>query len=203
MPATSHTRTLAAISFMEIDELIKRSLKGSFASFLFGTGLLILFFFTNSDFFALASIPIILILGLANFILLVRLGLKGLKDKENRKRTLLTGGIISLNIPIVILYSYFAITLFDTVIVRFKNDTDKILTNILVSGCDQRAIHDLRPGQTEIEWIPITKKCIENNIIIQYEINGTVQREIVYGYVLDGRRINHNIGDNDKLIVGE
>ena len=153
---------------MKTDELIKRSLKVSLASFLFGTGLLVLFFFTNSDFFALTSLPIILILGVANLILMVRLGLKGLKEKENRRRVLLTGGIISLNIPVVFLYTYFVMVLFDTVTVRFKNDTDKTLTNILVTGCDERTIQDLRPGQTEIEWIPITKICMENAIIIKY-----------------------------------
>jgi hypothetical protein len=188
---------------METDELIKRSLKVSLASFLFGTGLLVLFFFTNPAFFALTSIPIILILGVGNFILLVRLGLKGLKDKENRKRALLTGGIISLNIPIVILYAYLVFVLFDTVVVRFKNDTDKILTNITVTGCDQRTIQDLRPGQTEIEWIPITRDCIENRIIISYDIDGVVQQEIVDGYVVEGSRINHKIGDKSNLIVGE
>jgi len=188
---------------METDELIKRSLKASFASFLFGTGLLVLFFFSNSYFFALASITIILVLEIANLFLLGSLARKGLKETENRKRLLSTAGIISMNIPIVFLYIYFVFTLFDTVVVRFKNGTNETLTNISIIGCDERNIEDLRPGQTEIEWIPITKKCIENNIIIQYEINGVVQSEIVYGYVIDGQRINHRIGDSEKLMVGE
>ena len=202
-PATPYALNVGSNIFMETDELIKRSLKVSFASFLFGTGLLILFFFTNSYFFAMVSVPIILVLGIANLFLLGRLGLKGLKETENRKRIWSTAGIISLNIPVVFLYAYLAFMLFDTVVVRFKNDTGETLTNISVVGCDERTIEDLRPGQVEIEWISITKKCIENNIIIQYEINGAVQREVVYGYVIDGQRINHRIGDNDRLVVGE
>lgn len=180
---------------METDELIKRSLKVSIASFLFGTGFLVLFFFTNLYFFALTSIPVIFILGVANFILLVRLVLNGLKDKENRTRSFLTGAVISLNIPIVFLYIYFVFILFDTIVVRIKNDTDKILTNITLTGCDQRTLQDLRPGQTEIEWIPITKSCVENSLIVSYEIDGVVQREVVDGYVVEGRRINHKIGN--------
>src|SRR6188474_2410665 len=118
---------------MDTDELIKRSLNVSFASFLFGTGLLVLFFFTNSDFFALASLPIILVLGVVNLILLGRLGFKGVKEIENRKRVLRTGAIISLNIPVVFLYTYFVFMLYDTIVVRFKNETDKTLTNISVT----------------------------------------------------------------------
>jgi hypothetical protein len=190
-------------NFMETDELIKRSLKVSFASFLFGTGLLVLFFFTSSYFFAMASVPIILVLGIVNLFLLGRLGLKGLKETRNRKKLLRTAGIISFNIPVVFLYLYFVFTLFDTVVVRFKNGTNETLTNISVIGCDERTIDVLRPGQTQIEWISITKKCIENNIVIQYEIKGRLQREIVHGYVIEGRRINHEIGDNDNLIVRE
>jgi hypothetical protein len=149
------------------------------------------------------SLPIILVLGTANLILLGRLGVKGLREKENRKRLLLTGGIISLNIPVIFFYTYLVFVLYDTVVVRFKNDTEKTLTNISVTGCDERTIQDLHPGQTEIEWIPITKSCIENRIVIAYEIDGTVQREVVDGYVISGRRISHKIGDNRKLIVGE
>jgi hypothetical protein len=193
---------LAAIFFMETDELIRKSLRVSFASFIFGTALLVFFVITNSYFFAVASLPVICILGVVNFVLLWRLGLNGLNEKENRKRLFLTGGVISLNIPVVFIYSYFVLVLTDTVIVRFKNDTDTTLTNISVIGCDERTIQDLQPGQTEIEWIPITKDCIEKRIILQYEVSGTVQKEIVYGYVIDGQRINHKIGNN-KLIVGE
>jgi hypothetical protein len=181
---------------METDELVRSSLKVSLASFLFGTGFLVLFFFTNSDFFALTSLPIIMALGVANLILLGRLGLKGLREKENRKRVLWTGGVISLNIPVVFLYAYFVFVLYDTVVVRFKNDTGKRLTNISVTGCDERTLRDLQPGQSEIEWIPITKSCMENSIVVKYEIDGAVQREVVEGYVVSGRRINHKIGDN-------
>ena len=188
---------------METDALIKKSLKVSFTSFLLGTGLLVLFFFTNDYLFALVSLPIIVTLGAANLIILGRLGLKGLKERENRKRIFLIGGIISLNIPVAIVYAYFVVALFDIVVVRFENDTTKTLTNISVSGCDERTIGELRPGQTKIEWIRITQKCIENRIVIEYEINGKLTREIVYGYVIDGQRINHKIGDIDKLMMGE
>jgi hypothetical protein len=92
---------------METDEQIKRSLKVSFASFLFGTALLVLFFFTNSHFFVMVSVPIILNLGIANLFLLGRLGLKGLKEIKNRKRILSTAGIISLNTPRHLNYYYF------------------------------------------------------------------------------------------------
>ncbi|WP_142602444.1 hypothetical protein [Solitalea koreensis] len=187
---------------METNELIKRSQKVSFASFLIGTGLLILFFFTN-EFIALGSLPILLFLGVANLFLLVKLALKGLKEKERRKRVLLTAGIMSLNIPIVFLYAHFVFVLFNTVVVRFKNNTGKPLTNISVIGCDERTIQDLQPGQTEIEWIPITKNCIEHRIEIKYEIDGVVKREVVDGYVVTGRRINHKIGDNRELLVAE
>jgi hypothetical protein len=188
---------------MESDQLIKRSLKISCASFLFGTGLLILFFFTNAGFFAFMSLPSILVLGGVNFILFVQLCRNGIKEKENRKRLLRTAGIISLNIPVVFLYTYFVFVLFETFVVRFKNNTDKTLTNISVSGCDKRIIQDLQPGQSEIEWIPITRSCIEKSIVVEYHIDGTLQRETVYGYVVSGQRINHKIGESGKQIVRE
>ena len=87
------------------------------------------------------------------------------------------------------------------VVVRFKNGTDKTLTNISVIGCDERTIQDLQSGQSEIEWIPITESCIEHRIVVRYQIEGIVQTEVVDGYVINGRRINHQMGDERNLIV--
>ncbi|HEY3402828.1 MAG TPA: hypothetical protein VGK59_05535 [Ohtaekwangia sp.] len=188
---------------METDHLIKKSLKVSLASFLFGTSLLMLFFFTNWYFFALVSLPLILVLGIANLIQFSRLIQKALRDKANRKRIFSTCGVVSVNIPVVFLYAYFVFVLADSVIVRFKNDTGKTLTNVRVVGCDESVVQNLLPGEVEIEWIPITTACTEKSILLRYEIDGVAIEEVVYGYVIDGRRINHTIGDQEKRVTAD
>lgn len=181
---------------MDINELIKKSLRLSYYSFLIGTGLFVLFFFTNSYRLASYSLLVILILGVGNLIYFWRLGKHALVEKETRKQALKAGGIMLVNIPVVLIYMYLFVVLNNTVIVRLKNVSKKPLTNISVMGCDERTISDLLPGETDIEWIPITKSCMLNSITLQYEVNGIITKEVVYGYVIDGQRINHRIGQH-------
>jgi amino acid transporter len=181
---------------MDTDKLINEALRISKISFIGGTGLFVLYFFSNSFHIALVSIFIIAMLGVVNLVFLCRLGLRGLKEKNNRKRILLACGIMSLNIPIALLYTYSVFALFDVMVVRFNNGTDKVLTNISIEGCDERRIGDMQPGDSIIEWIP-AMECFERAMTIRYQIGNEIKQETVHGYVIYGERINHEIGDND------
>ncbi len=133
--------------FVDTSKLINKSLKVSWISFVVGTGLFVLYFFVNSFPIAVVSIIITATFGVVNLIFLFRLGIRGLKERNNRRRILRTCGVMSLNIPIVFLYAYFVFALFEIMIVRITNGTGKELTNISIQGCDERSIEDMYPGK--------------------------------------------------------
>jgi hypothetical protein len=188
---------------MEIDQLIKSCKRISGVSFLLGTLLLITFFFSNSYTVAMAGIPIICALALGNMVFLWRLIKMTVRERSKRRELIKTGTIMVSNIPVALLYFYLVLVLFDVVIVRFKNGINEPIEQVRIIGCDERNIGQLRPRQAKIEWIELQEGCLEKSIAIEYELKGKRIKEIVYRYVVDGRRINYTIRGNPKTMARE
>jgi hypothetical protein len=176
--------------------LINTSLQVSRFSLLFGTALLLLFFFTDNDdlLVALVSVPLILVMGLYNLKLLVQLVWRGYQEQESRKALWRAGALMSLNIPAALLYA--------KLVLMLSNTTNQPLRHVVVVGCgEQRPLADLPPGQATILWLPISAACFERTVSVQYSTGSTTQQAVIDGYVVEGRRINVKLGSDQQVAV--
>ena len=142
----------------------------------------------------------IALIGLINIGILIAILIKARKDNENRNRLLRTCGLMTLNIPVMIAYCWFAIILLGTMRITFTNETGTELTDINIIGCGGGHIEKLGVGESETVWVSITGDC---SIDIDYLSNGERKEEMVAGYVTSsmGQKLNHKIDGQDKDII--
>lgn len=183
---------------MKTELHIKIGRQTSLLSFVLGTGIFALYFFTS--FFELLFVGFIFIAlsGLVNIVILLLILLKANKDRDNRMKLLKTCGLMLLNVPVMILYCWVAFILLNTMRITFVNSTQFTLTNINVAGCSGGHIDKLNEGESKTIWVDITGDC---SITIDYLSNRQQKEERVTGYVTsnDGKKIRHNIGgQNDE-----
>jgi hypothetical protein len=162
-------------------------------SFVGGTGIMALFYLTNSDAIAIAGIGYAVVMGFINLFVLGHLVYHYFKEKVNRKKILKTSAIMLLNIPILLGYCWFALFLFDTIRVTLRNVSNTQLNNITISGCEDKFASELGPGQSKTFWIHIPHGC---GISVDYYLSGQSVRDDISGYIPKGRGriINFDIG---------
>ena len=171
--------------------LIKKCRQDGWFSFLLGTTLLVLFFFSNNLLVAFASAPVVAILGLYNLMLLGQLLWRAQREPKNRRALWRTGALLSLNLPVALLYAVVVHLLNNALLVRLVNDAPQPLRHVVVLGCGQpRPLADLPPGQATIVWLPITRDCVERAVSVQYAVGAATQQAIIDGYVVEGQRLN-------------
>lgn len=164
--------------------------------------MLALFFFTNDLSVAIMSAPVVLVVGIYNLKLLLQLMLRERKEKESRAAIWRTGGIMSLNIPVALLYTKLVFVLCNTLLVRLVNTTNQPLHNLVVLGCgEQRPRADLQPGEAIILWLPISPACFERTVSVQYTAGKATQQAIIEGYVVEGERINLQLGSGQQMAI--
>jgi len=103
-------------------------------------------------------------------------------------------GLMSLNIPIVFVYIYFSLVIFNTVRITIENKTGEDLTEIMISGCENKLIGELSSNSRKTVWINISKGC---PIIIEYNLRGGETYEEVLFYYLSrwsGQKAKYRIG---------
>jgi hypothetical protein len=166
-------------------------------SFLVGTFIFLLYFLTSSFGLLFVGYGFIAIVGLINIGVLVPLLLRAYKVKENRRKILLTCGLMLLNIPTMLIYCWFAILLLNTMRVTFINTTKTTLTNIDIIGCEPKQIDKLEPNESKTVWIAITGDC---SLGIEYLSNGQKKSESVVGYCTNdmGQKMVYKIGSDNK-----
>ena len=167
------------------------------SSFLIGTILLIIFYFTNSTTITGYGIIFIGIAGIINAGVFVKVLIDLINEKENKKKYYLTSGIMLLNIPIVILYFYFVMILMNTMRVTFINETGREISELKIIGGEPKSIEKLEIGEKQTKWIAIKN---DNDLILEYEIDGEIKTEMVYSYMVVGKKIKHRIGNKNNLI---
>ena len=167
-------------------------------SFVVGTILLVLYYFSDSEIVAIVSVFYIIAAGVINFVILLALLIKSRKDSENRKKYFKTAGLILINIPIVLVYLYFIIGLSDTMRITFVNKTGKQIEDIEITGCEYEKINELKNNQSKTVWIDITGDC---SITVKYKIEDKIKKETVFEYVTTsmGKKATYRIG-KDKPI---
>lgn len=83
--------------------------------------------------------------------------------------------------------------LIDIIRISVVNPTKNELTNIKISGCQEKHIDKLQSGESETVWIEINNDCTIN---IEYTVGGIIKQENVMDYVTTGmgQKIVHTIG---------
>lgn len=184
---------------MSAEKHIKTGKLTALISFLIGTAIFGLYFLTSAAELLFLGYGFILLTGLVNAIILWTILVAAYKDNPNRKRLLLTSGLMLLNIPVMLIYCSIAFVLLDTMRITFTNATDKVLTDINIVGCELKHIDKLEIGETKTVWVGITGDCTIN---IDYLADGQRKEENVAGYVTSsmGQKMKHNIGvQNDNM----
>jgi len=85
-------------------------------SFIIGTVMFLIFYFTNYGYLVMIpGIIFVIIAGIINTGIIIKIVVNLINEKENRKKYLITSGIMILNIPIALIYySHIMISLGET-----------------------------------------------------------------------------------------
>ncbi|MCD0469908.1 hypothetical protein [Flavobacterium sp. JAS] len=182
---------------MTTERLIKLGRQTAITSFLLGTAIFGIYFFTSS--FELLSLGygFIALAGLINIGVLISILVKASQDKDNRTRLFATCALMLLNIPVLFFYCWATIILVGTMRITFTNTTPTTLTNINIVGCGGGHIDKLESGESETVWIEITGDC---SIGIDYLSGGQKKEENVASYLTStmGQKMKHNIGGKNE-----
>lgn len=179
---------------METKKLINTGRTIAILSLLIGTAIFVFYYLTSADFLLLVGYIFIVIVAITNGIFLILILLRYSKDKNNKFSLFITSGIILLNIPVLLFYSWVTFLLMDIMRINFINSTKETLTELKITGCQDKKIQKLKAGQRESVWIVIYDDC---EIDIEYIINGKTKKEIVVEYATTsmGQKMKYKIGE--------
>jgi len=180
--------------------LMKQCSRVGLCSLVLGTALLGLFFVSNNLLVAFICAPVVLLVGVYNLKLLVQLLWRAQLEQAHRKALWRAGMLLSLNMPVALLYAKLVLVLSNVLLVRLVNDTSQPLRHLVVLGCGRpRPLADLPPGQATIVWLPIARDCVERTVSAQYTIGAVTRQTMIEGYVVEGKRLNVQLGRGPQL----
>ena len=179
------------LSKMTKENSVRNGIISAVGSFLIGSIIFVIFYFTSDSIMLLFGYGFILFAGVININLFSTLVLKAIKEKD--RKALIVSVLILLNIPIMLFYCWSASFLLSTNIIEFTNCTRHDIKDIFVYGCDKKYIKQLRLGESETVWIKVKNDC---SILISYNENGFNKTETVEGYItpMMGKRSKFCIG---------
>jgi hypothetical protein len=152
-------------------------------SFLGGTGIMILFYFTNSIDVADGGLIYAFIVGLVNVFVIGLLIYRCFRDHGSRKKILRATAAMLLNIPVFLGYCWFALILFDTLRITITNKTGFQINNVRILGCEEKFVMGISPGESQTFWIHIPHEC---GVSIDYELRGQLEKDYISGYTSKG-----------------
>jgi len=182
---------------MTSERLIKLGKKTALISFIIGTIIFGLYFLTSNWQLLFVGYGFIIIAGTLNIIILILLLLRANNDTENKKKLLKASGLILINIPILFIYVWLAMSLLDNMRITFTNVTEYTLTEINILGCENEYIEELEPNESKTIWVGITGDC---SINVDYKVNGEKKNETLAGYITQGmgQKMDYKIGGESK-----
>jgi len=165
-------------------------------TFLLGTVIFILYYFTQDILYLLLGYIYIIFAGIVNIVILMYIILKNKKDVPGKGKQYKSYLAMLLNIPVLLIYCWISMILMNTMRVTFINSTPADLTNIEIIGCDNKTISELGKGKSKTVWINIENDC---SIEIRYSINGQQREETVVGYttISNGHIVEYDITDEE------
>tara|TARA_B110000211_G_C13892850_1_gene470363 strand:+ start:242 stop:799 length:558 start_codon:yes stop_codon:yes gene_type:complete len=183
---------------MEVEKEISFGNYTAIISFIVGTLIFGLYYLTSEMNILFVGAFYIIIAVIVNFLVLISIVIRAIKESKNRTKLLKTSGLLLLNIPVLIFYVWISLILLDTMRITFTNATENKLTNINIVGCEAENISELEPNESKTVWVGITGDC---SIDINYIMNGHQKSEIVAGYVTGnmGQKMNHKIGGENFI----
>ncbi|MES2587528.1 MAG: hypothetical protein V4622_01030 [Bacteroidota bacterium] len=92
--------------------------------------------------------------------------------------------LMFLNIPVAFFYLWFAIYLMGYYRVTIINNTSSNITDIHLSGCDNKSVKELVAGEKETVWIEIKSDCSLS--ILYIDAGKNANQDVVEGYLCSG-----------------
>ncbi|MBJ7882651.1 hypothetical protein [Gelidibacter salicanalis] len=169
-------------------------------SFIIGAIIFGGYFLTSNSDSLFIGYGFIVLAGITNLIILIAIIAKSNSDSTNRKKLLKTGGLMLINLPIMLTFIWISLIVIGNMRITFTNATGSNLTDIKIVGCETKYISELKPKESQTVWVGITGDC---SITLEYLENGMTKTETVAGYVTNGmgQKIKHNIDGKDKDIL--
>lgn len=124
------------------------------ASFGVGTIIFLLYLWTSSSDYLFVGYLFIAIALLTNLMVYILSIISNRKANEKPK-----SGRLLLNIPVAIVYMIVAMYWVNIVRIKVVNDTEVSVQNFKAIGCDDKAIAELKPGESETLWIHPSGDC--------------------------------------------
>lgn len=166
-------------------------------SFIIGTILIGLFFFTEKAELLLISYISVIFIVIVNIGVFIASLVEAVNNRILRKKLLLNSGIMLLNIPVAFFYFWLMLLLLNTIRLTLVNPTDSKLTDLNISGCESKMIDELEPGESKTVWISINNDC---SVILHFKEEETEKTETIIGYAtnMGGRKAKHKIGQGNQ-----
>lgn len=179
---------------MKTKQLTKTGQTIAILSLLIGTAIFVMYYLTSADLLLLIEHIFMVASAIINGLFLVLILLRYSKDKDNKFSLFLTAGIILLNVPVLLFYSWVTSLLIDIMRIRFVNATQETLTEIKITGCQNKKIQQLEAAKGQSVWIILHDDC---EIEIEYIINGKAKKETVLKYATTsmGHKMKYKIGE--------
>ena len=168
-------------------------------SLFIGTILIALYYFTYSPEILLAGYIYVILIVIINIAVFIAGLVEAFNNKILRKKLLKNNALMLLNIPIAIAYFWLAIFLLNTIKLTLINPTKTELTNLKITGCEEKVIEKMNPGERKTIWISINNDC---NINLKFENKEQTKNEIIIGYAtsMGGQKVEHKIGEGNQEI---
>lgn len=163
--------------------------------FVAATAILFLFYIMPSTRITLLAYQFTIVAIVGNLLYAIVLLFVYLVRRISLGHLLKTLGVMALNIPVGILYSYLMVFLLNYARITFVNNTGTVIPIVQIQGCEQKQITALEQGKSQTVWIKIYDEC---SVSISYEINGSTKNEPVLTALKkdSGRKIKYEIGSS-------
>jgi len=167
-------------------------------SFILGSIIFLWYFLTSAELSLLIGFYFIVIAAIVNSVLVLIHTWFLARDQEKFLH-LRSFGLLLLNIPIAVIYIYFVLVLLNTVRLTLINETNQNITEIKISGCDEKSIDQLKNEERATLWISIPNDCA---IIMTYKLESEEVEEVIYYYTtnMNGQKVAYRIGIDDSPI---
>lgn len=177
---------------------IKFAIRISLIFFAIGTSLLMLFYFSLSPTVASIGYAYTGLALLIGIIYLILISFKVNSKKITARQGLKCAGIMLINVPFAAAYFYFVMILMTTARVTFENNTGRDVRSVVVSGCGNRTLGELKAGESKTVWIPISHEC---SLDVFYEVDREPRHETVIGYLVPNAGVieTYKIGSNENV----
>lgn len=168
-----------------MEKLIRYAKVLALLSFLIGTSLFVVYFLTGEGtetllpafYFTYGAALLNLLMALALLSALVW-------NRSAWRKVLKAIGLMSMNVPVLILYISIIFRLMETERLTLVNDRQEIMTDVKIYGCENHQISRIEPGESKTIWVGIKGEC---SIDLSYTIHGAKVDEVVDGYLCSGQ----------------